>query len=159
MHPEFGRIVQKAAESSGTELTSSAIMQLFKEAYLTVSAPYKLKKHQLSETAIDAGTSLVVFNGSCLRYGTEFDIRGEGNGPIDAFFSAIKTIGIDGYKFISYHEHAASSGANAQAVAYIELEAPNGVHYFGVGTHSNINVASMKAILCAINRQLLEARS
>ena len=74
------------------------------------------------------------------------------NGPIDAFFNALKTVGITDYKFVSYSEHAISEGANSKAISYIQLECPNGNTIFGVGLDSNISLASIKGIICAINR-------
>ena len=59
---------------------------------------------------------------------------------------------IEGYSFITYSEHAISMGSDSQAVAYIQLRAPGGRRIFGVGTEHNINFASVKGILSAINR-------
>ena len=67
-------------------------------------------------------------------------------------FNALKTVGITNYKFVSYSEHAVSEGANSKAISYIQLECPNGNTIFGVGLDSNISLASIKGIICAINR-------
>ena len=83
---------------------------------------------------------------------------GEGNGPIDAFFNALHNLPeghIEGYQFVDYKEHAISSGSDTQAVCYIHLKNPAGEDVFGVGKSHNINRASLRAILCAINRSLL----
>ena len=61
-------------------------------------------------------------------------------------------MGVKGYKFVNYHEHAVSSGSDAQGICYIELKKANGDHIFGAGIHANINVAALKGIICAINR-------
>ena len=61
-------------------------------------------------------------------------------------------MGVTGYKFVNYHEHAVSSGSDAQGICYIELKKSNGDHIFGAGIHANINVAALKGIICAINR-------
>ena len=55
---------------------------------------------------------------------------------------------------MSYSEHAISAGADSKAVAYIELKNKEGKSIFGVGIASNINHASLKGIICAINRDL-----
>ena len=83
---------------------------------------------------------------------TDREIEGLGNGPIDAFFNALKTVGVDSYKFLSYHEHAISEGSDSKAIAYIELQKPDGKNIFGVGIESNINMASIAGVLNAINR-------
>ena len=64
-------------------------------------------------------------------------------------------MGLNGYEFVSYHQHAISSGSDSKAIAYIGLKRPDGKTVFGVGIHSNINKASILAVLGAINRSLL----
>ncbi|MBQ4369862.1 MAG: 2-isopropylmalate synthase, partial [Oscillospiraceae bacterium] len=85
-----------------------------------------------------------------------FDIEGSGNGPIDAFFNAVSNMKISGYEFVSYSEHAISEGSDSRAVAYVQLHAPNGDRIFGVGISHNIYLASIRAIICAINRETLK---
>lgn len=153
MHPEFGTIVKAEADRTGKELIAHDIMELFKKEYLVVNEPYSLKRHKIEEDGQN-GNSIVRFEGSISRNGDEMSLFGEGNGPIDAFFHALQKIGISGYEFISYHEHAISTGSNAKAAAYIELKKPDGNKVFGVGIESNINIASIKGVLCAINRAL-----
>ena len=88
-------------------------------------------------------------------------VSGKGNGPIDAFFNALHDLPqghIEGYQFVDYKEHAISSGSDTQAVCYIHLKAPDGQDVFGVGKSHNINRASLRAILCAINRWLNQGR-
>lgn len=93
------------------------------------------------------------FTGTIKYNGNEpVSIDGVGSGPIEAFFNALSHVGITGYKFKNYAEHAISIGADAKACSYIELEAPDGKAVFGIGISHNINYASIKGILCAINR-------
>lgn len=95
---------------------------------------------------------MIHFSGD-LYYGEEkFSISGSGNGPIDAFFNAVSNMKIAGYHFLSYAEHAISTGSDSRAVSYIQLRAPDGKKVFGVGISHNIYLASIRGILCAINR-------
>ena len=82
----------------------------------------------------------------------EVMLIGVGNGPIDAFFNALKKVGLDKYEFISYSQHAISQGSDSKAVSYIELKKPDGGNIFGIGIDSNVNVASVLGVLNAINR-------
>ena len=102
----------------------------------------------------DENGSKVHVDAVVLTPGGEKQISGVGNGPIDAFFTALKSIGITDYEFMSYSEHAISAGSDSKAVAYIELKNKEGKSVFGVGIASNINHASLKGIVCAINRDL-----
>ena len=155
MHPEFGYYVKKEADLKGKELTPQEIYDIFDRQYLHARSPYALGKHKLYNTvAENDDESLTTFTGALKCHNGEVQIEGKGNGPIDAFFDALKQLGLPDYKFISYHEHAIGSGADAKACAYIELRTPEGANVYGVGVHSNINVASLKGIVSAVNRAL-----
>ena len=152
MHPEFGHIVKEAADQYGDELSASQIVELFNKEYVDFQGNYQLGKHRVYDNQEAAEDSNTVFEGDVKAGGTDVHIIGSGNGPIDAFFSALHKIGVDGYSFINYHEHAISQGSNSKAISYIELAKPDGKHIFGVGIHPNINTASLLGIINAINR-------
>ena len=150
---EFDEAAAAEAEKLGHDLSPDEIFALFERSFLNIRQPYALSRAKFYEEAI-AGSSANVthFSGVLSVRGSFLQLDARGNGPIDAFFSALKQAGIEDYSFIAYHEHAISKGADSQAVAYIQLLAPGGVHICGVGTEHNINFASVKGILCAINR-------
>lgn len=152
MHPEFGNIVKAAADAYGDELTSRQIVDIFKKEYIDLQGKYALVRHRFTELNEADGTIHSRFEGSITIDGVEKYITGVGNGPIDSFFQALAGVGVKGYKFVNYHEHAVSSGSDAQGICYIELKKANGDHIFGAGIHANINVAALKGIICAINR-------
>lgn len=154
MHPEFGYYVKKEADKKGKELTPEEIFSLFEHQYLRINSPYTLGKHNIYDAGTHGNETTTRFIGSIKCHNEETPLEGNGNGPIDAFFDALKSIGISRYKFVSYHEHAIGNGADAQACAYIELLTPEGANVYGVGVHSNINIASIKAVLCAVNRAI-----
>ena len=154
MHPEFGRIVKAACDKAGRELKPREIFDLFEKEYLDIRAPYLLKRHKINQESGTNGEAAVCFEGVVACEGRDMEITGHGNGPIDAFFNAIQQIGIQGYQFISYHEHAISKGSDSKAIAYIHLKNPAGEDVFGVGVASNINIASIRGVLCAINRSV-----
>ena len=152
MHPEFGNIVKAAADEYGDELSSEQIVELFQKEYIGFSGKYQLLRHRFTELNEADGSVHSRFEGAIVVNGAEQNVVGVGNGPIDAFFQALSGVGIDGYGFVNYHEHAISRGSDAQGICYIELKKPDSSHIFGVGIHSNINVAALKGIICAINR-------
>ena len=152
MHTEFGAVVQAETDRVGTELRPDAIYELFRQEYLTVDGPYRLIKHSFHEETAPDGTSAVTFTGTIQHKDTKFVVVGEGNGPIDAFFNAIHGQKMDRFTFVDYKSHAISMGSDSKAVAYIQLRDQAGRDVFGVGIDSNINLAPLKGILCAINR-------
>ena len=153
MHQEFGAVVLAECDRTGRELTANEVYELFHREFLNISEPYALSRAKFYEEAIAGSAANVThFSGVLSVRGQFVQLESRGNGPIDAFFNALGQAGIEGYSFISYSEHAISMGSDSQAVAYIELRVPGGRRIFGVGTEHNINFASVKGILSAINR-------
>ena len=77
-----------------------------------------------------------------------------GNGPIDAFFNAIcvRWASTD-YKFVSYQRARGLFRRGLQgAVLHPDSYGPRTKTVFGVGLDGNISLASIKGIICAINR-------
>jgi len=152
MHPEFSKLVQAKCEELGRELIPKELFEVFSENYLETKQKYALTKRKIYEES-ENGNDYVHFKGKMTIDGTdEVVLSGVGNGPIDAFFNAIKQVGLDKYEFISYSQHAISQGSDSKAVSYIELKKPDGKNIFGIGIDSNVNVASVLGVLNAINR-------
>jgi len=152
MQVEFGRIVQAETEKTGTELPPQRVFQLFQENYIDATFPYQLIRHAFAETVDAEAKSHVHFTGSLRHTDTIFDVDGEGNGPIDAFFNAIHGQKMDRFTFVDYKEHAINQGSDSMAVAYIHLRDQEGKEVFGVGVDHNINLAPLRGILSAMNR-------
>jgi 2-isopropylmalate synthase len=75
-----------------------------------------------------------------------------GNGPIDAFVDALdRGIG-QRVQIVDFSEHAVCEGADAGAVAYVEIDAGHGRTLFGVGRHTNSTTACLAAVVTAANR-------
>ena len=152
MHPEFSKLVQAKCEELGRELIPKELFEVFSENYLDANQKYALTKRKIYEES-ENGKDYVHFKGKMTIDGTdEVVLSCVGNGPIDAFFNAIKQFGLDKYEFISYSQHAISQGSDSKAVSYIELKKPDGKNIFGIGIDSNVNVASVLGVLNAINR-------
>lgn len=151
MHGEFGAVVQQESDRVGVEVKADTIYQLFDRTYLQVDGPYRLLDHHL-QTAVGNNVTRATFTGTVQHKDTVFQVSGEGNGPIDAFFNAISTERMGQYAFIDYKEHAIGAGSDTRAVAYIHLRTRDGHNVFGVGIDHDIAMASIKGILCAINR-------
>ena len=154
MHPEFSKIVQKVCDEKGKELQKEEIYDLFQQEYLNVTGPYKLLSYKFfEERESGAEESKVHFVGTVQYNGNEPQlIEGVAAGPIGAFCQAMNTIGLGDYHFIDYAEHAVSVGSDSKAVSYIHITDPQGKDVFGIGISHNINYASIKGILCAVNR-------
>ncbi len=149
MHPEFGHIVQVETDRVGKELPAEHVLELFKSHYIDATHPYELLAHSFGDE-----NGRVTFSGTLRHKDTVFQVSGAGNGPIDAFFTAIHGQKMDRFTFVDYKEHAIARGSDSMAVAYIHLKDQAGKDVFGVGISPNINLAPLKGILSAINRSV-----
>ncbi|MGN0527837.1 MAG: 2-isopropylmalate synthase [Eubacterium sp.] len=154
MHPEFGAVVQKACDEKGKELKASEVFDLFQKEYRNVAGPYRLTKYKITEEKNEDSTLTSVHFTGAIKYKDEapVEIEGTSNGPIGAFCIAMNAIGLGNYEFIDYSEHAIAVGSDSKAISYIHLKNPQGKDVFGIGVSHNISYASMKGIICAINR-------
>jgi 2-isopropylmalate synthase len=84
--------------------------------------------------------------------GVPQEIEGTGNGPINAFVAALKEELVPDFELVFYAEHSLSAGEYAEAIAYIQVKTPSGVSFFGAGVDTNIEMASIKAIVSSLNR-------
>jgi 2-isopropylmalate synthase len=152
---EFSRLVQDVADQSGTEISSEDIWKLFESEYLREDGPYGFIEHwSVPDTHASERRKLTA---TIRRHGDELTIVGRGNGPIAAFVNALETDCGVKIAVKDYHEHALGRGADATAMAYVEVASESGDTLFGVGRHPNITNASLRAILCAVNRHLAGA--
>lgn len=146
---EFSQVVQGVMDASGKELAAQDLWNLFEREYgLTTTA---VPQHRiLEETRTEEGSS-VVLAAQVQIGGRAFGVRGTGNGPIDAFVDGLSRATGESIRVLDYHEHAVGAGADARAVAYLELRVGERT-LFGVGMDSNIVAASLKAIASGVRR-------
>ncbi|MEM7340020.1 MAG: 2-isopropylmalate synthase [Actinomycetota bacterium] len=146
---EFTRVVQEITDTTGKEITGQQIWDVFRSHYLTPSKPYELVSFSTTHNA--AGADRTVVEASVRADGEEITLSGEGGGAIEAFVEAMRTErGID-LRVLDYHEHAIGAGADAKAVSYMELMV-DGRELWGVGIHSDIATASLRAVISGVNR-------
>ena len=87
------------------------------------------------------------------RYeGKDVKLTGQGNGPIAAFVHALHDNGTAPFEIADFRQHTLGDGAEASAIAYIRVRRPDGVSKWGAGVDTNIELASIKAVLSAVNR-------
>ncbi|WP_025769797.1 2-isopropylmalate synthase [Thioalkalivibrio sp. HK1] len=149
---EFSRTVQQATERSGREIDSEEIRRLFEKEYLLGEGTFSLVEHWSLPDPDAPGQRRL--DAVIRRNGEDITIKGRGNGPIAAFVDALESgCGIK-ISVRDYNEHALGRGADATAVAYVEVADEAGKTLFGVGRDPNITIASLMAILGAVNRHL-----
>jgi 2-isopropylmalate synthase len=152
MHVELGRVIKNLADACGEELSGMQIFQAFEQEYLLRSEPFALKAFHVEERAGQDGSKGVACTAHIFVDGIVRELRGQGNGPIDAFVQALNQGDVADFKVLSYTEHALEQGAEAQAIAYIQIQTSSGATYFGAAIDTNIELAAVKAVLSALNR-------
>ena len=143
---EFSKTIQTITEDSGTEISPKDMWQAFENQYLR--GDWQLDTH---EEVSDSGSTRLTAKLSV--GGKPRTITGSGNGPIAAFVDGLRTsLGVE-IDVVDYAEHALGQGADAGAVAYVETVDGEGTPRWGVGVHSNIVTASLRAVLSALARR------
>ncbi|OYC95174.1 2-isopropylmalate synthase [Microbacterium sp. Yaish 1] len=151
---EFSGVVQEKTDAEGGEVTSEQIWSIFTDEYLPASADDdKWGRFELLGTRTQSDMSGDVRLDVTLRDGDEHDeVSGVGNGPIAAFLAVLRDRGFD-ISLYDYVEHTLSSGGDAQAAAYVELQVDD-QRLWGVGIDGDISTASLKAVVSCVNRAI-----
>ena len=140
--------IQKLADKSGKEISSSQIWDIFEKNYLNPIDNFSYIKHSSSSKEEIHSLELTMNMNN-----KETVIKGSGNGPIDSFINGLcNKVGVE-IKVADYHQSAISSGSDAKAAAYIELEKDNKT-FWGVGIHPNTTRASFDAIIVGLSKLL-----
>ena len=151
---EFSRVVQNVTDSSGGEVSSEKLWDIFIDEYLpAVDINRKWGRFELKKLRTESDMDGVVNIEVVLRDGeTEVSLAGTGNGPISAFMNVLSKQGVAA-EVLDYVEHTLSAGGDAQAAAYVELNF-EGQTLWGVGIDGDIATASLKAIISGVNRAI-----
>lgn len=145
---EFSKVVQKVSDSSGREINADNIATLFDKEYVQVNSPYQyMGSHIVDEESHQVLSHVVV------KYQQQrIELKGQGNGPLDAVAKAISEHIGETVTVADYHEHGMSAGSDATAVSYVEVKVGEHATVFGVGQDQNITTSAIKALLNGVNR-------
>ena len=156
---EFSRIVQRHTDTYGGEVDGARLWSIFADEYLPAAAApeaelsrwgrFELRGATLTSTGDDEDSTLTV---TLVDGGEEKHLTASGNGPLDAFVTALESTGLS-VRILDYVEHALSEGRDAKAASYVECEV-DGQVLWGVGIDPSITTSSFKAVISALNRAL-----
>ncbi|HEU6449685.1 MAG TPA: 2-isopropylmalate synthase [Verrucomicrobiae bacterium] len=147
MQREFGPIANDAVDKLGREVSGAELKQMFWREYVERHSPWQLKSFET-----ESKNGVVKCNAKLLRDGKAIELSGQGNGPLAALVHGFSQIGISKFEISNYSEHALSSGEEAAAIAYIQIKSADGKTKWGAGVDTNIELASVRAVLSALNR-------
>jgi len=147
MQREFGPIANDEVDKLGREVTAAELKAMFWKEYIERAAPWQLKRFET-----ESKNGLVRCRAKLHRDGKPLSFSGEGNGPLAALVHGFGQAGVPRFEITAYSEHALSSGEEASAIAYIQIKHADGRARWGAGVDTNIELASVKAVLSALNR-------
>lgn len=147
---DFSAIINEMSDEKQTVLSNHEIHQAFKDNYVNLSSPIKTEFYHSSIT--DNGTGI---NATVTYDGVVKAITGVGNGPLDALCNGLRKLIGREFEISNYTEHTLERSSASKAAAYIGIHEPNSEDiYWGVGVDSNINTASVYALISAVNKML-----
>jgi 2-isopropylmalate synthase len=147
MQREFGPIANDEVDKLGREVTAAELKQMFWKEYIERNSPWRLGTFR---TYSENGK--VICDTTLFRDNFQFVVNGRGNGPLAALVHGIAQAGGPCFEITAYSEHALSSGEEAAAIAYIQIKHSDGKTRWGAGVDTNIELASVRAVLSALNR-------
>ncbi len=146
---EFAAVVQRLTEESGNELSSADILAALEAEYMAPSAAALVEYR--SAPAARSGDTWTIDAVVRLGAGAQ-KVVGSGNGPIAALVDALAPAMDADIRVVDYAEHALTGGADAAAIAYVEVALAGDVRGLGIGRHHDIVTASLRALVSAVVR-------
>jgi len=144
---EFGPLANDEVDHLGREVSAAELKAMFWREYIERFDPWELIHFHA-----DGADGVFSCRASARRAGESVKLTGEGNGPIAAFVHALHQNGAPRFEVADFKQHALSAGTEASAIAYIQIRLPDGKTKWGAGVDTNIELASIKAVLGAVNR-------
>lgn len=148
MAAEVGYFIKEISDHAHKELTPAEILVSFQHEYQNKDMPIALQDvtwvRENGYTAADV--TLAIHNET-------FYLSAKGNGPLDAVSNVLKIANpAIKYHFVDYEEHALETNSDSKASAYVVIADESGRRYWGVGVDSDITMASVYALITAVNR-------
>lgn len=150
MHPVVGTKIYGIADELGRELEPDEIKKAFYETFVNTQSPMELIDYELDHSAGKRGDVACIATIS--MNGEELEIKGLGNGPINALTHALEKAGLKQFNLTDYRSHAVTGGSDSDSAAYIQLQCdstPNLI--WGCGIDTSIEMAGLYALVSAWN--------
>jgi 2-isopropylmalate synthase len=147
MQREFGPIANEEVDRLAREVSGPELKAMFWREYIERLCPWQLEGFDT-----ESRNGQVRCRARLLMDGQPMELAGEGNGPLAALVHAFSQAGIPRFEITQYSEHALASGEEAAAIAYIQIKHADGRARWGAGVDTHIELASVRAVLSALNR-------
>ena len=150
---ELSKAVQKVADTTGQEITSTRIYDIFMDEYINQNGPFTLISFTSEKSANGKDQEDIA---ATVNYrGEQISFTATGNGPISAFVEGIRTTFGLSFRLKDFGQNTRSATSTAESAAYVELAVPDdGGHVYGVGLDTSITRAPIRAVVSALNRMV-----
>lgn len=153
MRSELGYMMKDISDKSHEELSPEEVFKAFSEEYINDFSPMDITDATFSHFSSTKEENTYGVKMRVVINDKIYNISGEGNGRLDAVRNALNATDYKfKYDFITYQENAISADSNSKAAAYVCIRGTDGKNYWGVGTQADIILASVNALVSAINR-------
>ena len=150
MREDLGYKVKSVSDHRHKELLPDEVREIFEKEYVNLEAPLKVLEHHYKQ--VDGNINATV---TAEYKGAVKQLEGFGNGRLNAVNEAIKGIIPFDYHIETYQEHALTRTSKSLAVSYVALQKEGEDKLiWGAGIHSDIIVASVNALVSALDNML-----
>ncbi len=150
MHPEIGRVVQEYLDTTGGEIDSKILREIFYRNFVNIEGVYRMDNYNRASVGDRSGVNFTWYVNN-----EPHELTDQGNGPLSAVVHALKGSGLmPFFKLEDFSERSLGTDADARAMAFVGLRysKDSSQLVYGAGEHSNIDRAAIAALVCALNR-------
>lgn len=159
MRSEVGYMMKDISDKHHEELSPQEILDYFAAEYINDFSPLDITDATFNHYSSTKEENLYNVKVRAVIHGEVFHLDGEGNGRLDAIRDALTKTKYDiQYDFITYAENALTVGSKSKAASYVCIADETGKKYWGVGTQPDIILATVNALVSAINRMNKEKK-
>lgn len=149
MQIAMSRVVQQESERTGVEVSGKRIWELFQQTFMQHQSPMEVTAYRVERINGEQVSVTLKHDGELVV------IDAVGKGVISAFCNGLNQhFGIH-LDVLDYEEHSLQHSSDSEAAAFVQVNCL-GQRFQGVAIHQDTLLASMNAVMAAVNQALLQ---
>lgn len=154
MRAEFENLVENSGKQKKHTLNAEELNELFCKEYIDNTAPFELTTINFEKEFVNTEQERLNCVAMVKKDGASQEIRGTGNGTLNALMNAFDTHFDLDLHVIDYMQHGLTQGSHALAASYLQVADQKEHIFWGVGIDSDSTLSAVRALLSAINRSM-----
>ena len=146
MREAMGYTAKAVSDHLQKELVPDEIFELFKKTFENKTEPLRILELHFKQMEQGVKATLT----SSFK-GRRSNLEAMGNGGLDAVSKCLKKEYGFQYEVVTYQEHALEKSSSSRAIAYVGIQKKDGSTAWGAGLNPDIIMASVDALVSAIN--------